>query len=258
MINKNIKRSIIIIIIGLAVGYFGYTVFQQPILNTTMPVNPTKKVDRAHVLHELQQEEEQLWQNLGTIGITKNRFEQARKKHIRQYHREDVACVYKKLNPATEKYVRSLLQAQGLGNKKIAISAYNGFAPAAASEHNIFINEQELAKLSEPAQQFVINHEIQHILHHDSPSRYIMELIYGTQTNKLVNEKDHPLLQYERFKEKRADIKTALQNKYLAQGYLLFTQEWLNNKGDTSGITHPKNSDRLALAHYINQNVQFA
>lgn len=206
---------------------------------------------------KLDHEQEKVWQEFNKIGIDKHRYQHARKHLYQKYIRSDIPCSNKKVSPKTEQFVKKVMKECGLNANSVKIVGYNDLSPAAATERIIYVNEQIFSKMSESAQRFVIGHEIQHILHGDNSDRYILETLAGHETEALAPKKpNHPLLQYSRFKERRADIKTALQGPDWAESYRAFAQERLEKVGDTPGVTHPKHSERLQLANAICDHIK--
>ena len=206
---------------------------------------------------ELEHEHEKVWQEFTNIGISKQRYQQARKNLYQKYLRSDVPFTDKKVSAQTERFVKAVMKECGLDQNKVRICGYSDRSPAAATERVIYVNEEVFSNMSQSAKRFVIGHEIQHILHGDNSARYILETLAGNETEELAPKKpNHPLLQYSRFKERRADVKTALQGPDWAEAYLSFAKERLEKVGDTPGVTHPKHSDRLTLAQAIHDHMQ--
>ena len=200
---------------------------------------------------ELEQELNTVWKSFEKIGLTKQRYEQAKQENRSRYLRSDFPGGSRNISQKTTQFVRGIIQELGLDPATITIVGFNDISPAAATERVIYINEPEFITYSETAKRFVIGHELQHILHKDNHSRYTLELVTHNEVEKMGNNKDHPLCQYNRFKEKRADVVMATQNKEWAQGYLTFAKEWHKRAGDNPGITHPFNKDRVVLAQNI-------
>jgi Zn-dependent protease with chaperone function len=254
------KNLIVLLLISLGLAYAMYyvpNIVNKSVVTQHEPITQqqaakTVKPDEIF-LAQLKQEEANVWKELEKIGITKEKYEKAYHDYLPVYQRSDIPFSRKRTSPETVSLITSILQEHGLNPKNISIYGYNDLSPAAASDRVIYVNESVFNKHSKEAKRFIITHEIQHILHGDNCNRYIMERIYGKDTETLVKDKTHPLLQLSRFKEMRADIKTALENKTMAQAYYAFAKEGLEKRGDTPGATHPKNSDRLKLAERIIQ-----
>jgi hypothetical protein len=200
--------------------------------------------------NQLQQEYEKVWQAFEQIGITQEKYQKAYNQYYQQYLRADVPLI-SPLSAKTKQYVTDLIKECGLEDRHITITAYKERSPASATERTLYINEEAFWSHSEPARRFVIGHELQHIAQKDNSARYVMEILCNTKAEKLIHQKDHPLCQLSRFKEKRADIKTALKGVDWAEGFLAFAKEWYEQTGDNPGVTHPKNADRVQLAHDV-------
>jgi Peptidase family M48 len=206
---------------------------------------------KQHILQELAREERMVNDALASIGATQEKREQARKKYYKEYLKsEKHACDTKPISRKTVDSVRTIARDLGLNIHNIKILGFEDTSPAAATQTIIYINEQCFSELSEMSKRFVIGHEIQHILHQDNFERYILENLCNEGIENIQHDHNHPLCQFSRFKERRADIKTALHSDTMAQAYLEFTKERLKS-GDSRGITHPKNSDRWKLADRI-------
>jgi Peptidase family M48 len=257
--KKNKKITYYLIIAALVLA--GIVVTQSTNLNNTLRTqqhgHKTMMSAEEFYNQELEQEHEKVWQEFTKIGISKQRYQEARKRLYQKYVRSDIPFTNKKVSPQTEQFVKTVMKECGLNPNKVKIAGYNDRSPAAATEQIIYVNEQIFSAMSESAKRFVIGHEIQHILHGDNSARYILETLAGNETENLAPKKpNHPLLQYSRFKERRADIKTALQGQEWSKAYLAFAKERLEKCGDTPGVTHPKHSDRFKLAQAIHDHMQ--
>ncbi|MGE0206485.1 MAG: hypothetical protein AB7R69_01405 [Candidatus Babeliales bacterium] len=199
----------------------------------------------------LTQELDCVWKAFEKIGITKKRYEDAKNNYRNQYLRSDFPGGSIQVSDQTKQFVNGILKELGVDPATITITGWDDISPAAATEHIIYINEKEFSNYSLPARRFIIGHEIQHILHKDNWSRYSLELLCNNEVEKMAGKKDHPLCQYSRFKEKRADVTMATTSKEWAEGYLAFAKEWHKRAGDNPGVTHPLNKDRVALAQDI-------
>ena len=253
---KFIKNNLKYILLALAVGLGLFVIRNQNIFKTVPgQTYETQSIPASQYFgQELAKELDTVWEGFEKVGITKQRYEQAKQQHRERYLRSDFPGGTKQVSQETTQFVRGILQELGLDPTKITIVGFNDISPAAATEKVIYVNEQEFNNYSKPAQRFVIGHEIQHILHKDNCSRYTLELICNSEVEK--NQKDHPLCQYNRYKEKRADIKTATQSLEWAEGYVAFAKEWYKRAGDNPGITHPLNKDRIVLAQQIFDHVK--
>ncbi|MEX0940601.1 MAG: hypothetical protein WDZ41_04540 [Candidatus Babeliales bacterium] len=251
---KNIIKSSTILglslfIVGMSIlkkdGFF----YEKPVIVKQSAVFETPAKD--YFLQKLENDHNQAWASLRAIGITKDRFQQAKKQHYNEYLRSDIPFSRAPVSPKTKAFVADLLKENGLTPQQIPVYGYTDGSPAAATDRIIYVNEKTFSMLSSAAKRFVIAHEIQHILNKDNSAGYIMEVISGLNIDKVKSQKNHPLLQFNRFKEKRADVNVAVKNKDWAKAYLAFTQEQFKICGDSPGITHPKNSERIALAQQI-------
>jgi hypothetical protein len=153
------------------------------------------------------------------------------------------------LSDEIKNIIITILNDFGVDPDTIRILPFNHKSPAAALATVIFINEELFKKLSPCAQKFVIAHELHHILYKDWLAQEALAAIL--KTDAYPQEKNNPVNELFRFHEYRADIYAALKNREYAQGYIEFITEMIKIMGENAGITHPKCSQRLALAHQI-------
>jgi Zn-dependent protease with chaperone function len=114
-------------------------------------------------------------------------------------------------------------------------------SPAAVEESIFYVNEKLLNSYPEDARRFVIGHEFSHMFHHDGARLTTLEQQLD------MNNPEHQNLfnKMSRFQEARADIFASTQDMKFAEGGLAFLTELYNRHGDQSGISHPKNSERI-------------
>lgn len=247
--KKIILPVLFLFFIGMAAVFLCYQCFVHYTKKAPTLVLTTQK----DFLHSLEAEYETIWQELQKLGISHEQYKKSYEKYLPDFIQSDVPQFNKKLSHATVQFVQEQLKHNGIDPLTIFITGFNDYSPAAATARVIYINEKRFNTLSLPARRHVINHEIAHIKEKDN---FLMQAIEDMlQLDRDIvckKNKNHPLCRLSRFKEKRADIKTALQSKQAAQDFLAFTQEYIQKYGDTPGNTHPKNSERLALAQHIN------
>jgi Peptidase family M48 len=257
--RKNLK---LYILLALATG-LGYIVFnnsQKLTQQLTTHSTAAQTVSAKDLFTaELQKEEQAVWSQLKSIGVTPEHFVQEKKRLRSQYLRSDVPFTTKAVSAKTKEFVQGILKECGINPSTITVVGYNDGSPAAATERVIYVNENVFWNLSPAARKFVVGHEIQHIVHGDNSARYTLETILNADTEALAKKHrkpdGHALLYYSRFKERRADVTTALKGPEWAEGYLTFAQEQLK-KGDTPGVTHPKYSARVELAQRIVDHIK--
>lgn len=227
-------------------------------IKITVQTSSTEKKDTTSILsaqnyftQKLDNVLQEVWKSLESIGITKQRYQQALQEYRQKYLRSDFPSGGNQVSPETKQFVQGILKDFGINPQEIIIAGWTDISPAGASEKVIYINEKEFNTYSQDAKYFLIGHEIQHILHQDNCSRFTLELLCRYNGISTEPKPENPLCQYSRFKEMRADIKTALKGKSWAQGYLDFAKEFQKRAGNAPGITHPKIQDRIALAQEI-------
>lgn len=197
----------------------------------------------------LEQEEIANWQELAKkVNLSHDYCNELKKQWYDDYKRGESDLQKKEgkdqpVSKATHDRITSILSDFGLATDKIPIVAWKDNSAAAATDTMLFVNEREFHKLSSEAQKFIIGHEIQHYLHKDCSTNYVLNRFYKPAQKSLP--KEHPVNKFHRFQELRADIKSALKGPDYARGYVQF-MEILSKKRENSGITHPKNSLRLS------------
>jgi predicted metal-dependent hydrolase len=198
---------------------------------------------------ELKKQEIELWQKLENVGIKQEACAQLEKKYANTLDKM-IRKNRKTISAETKNLITTVLTDFDIDPTTISLVTYTDDSPAAAVEKIIFVDEINLKKFSKAAQKFIIAHELQHIIYKDIFKRTAFEDLIPKHKKSALKSRQHPVNQFYRFQEKRADIYTACKNKEYAQGYIDFIKQRLEN-GDTPGITHPKSSERLALGQEI-------
>ena len=209
-----------------------------------------KKSARNHFKNYLKQQEDTAWKELEKSGITRNKFEQAKSELQEEFHALDTPPADSQpVSAETESIIKEVLKEFGRNADDISIVSHDIQAPIAASDKILFVNEKIFNQFSLESQRFVIAHEIQHMLHQDTATTFTINKLRNN--DEPITDPDHPVNRFSRFREERADIETALTSKHWAENYETFAKEVTQKWGDTDDPTHPKNSERLALAHNI-------
>jgi hypothetical protein len=209
----------------------------------------------------LQQEEQAIWSELSSkISLSHEECDRLRKQWDEDYKRgEENLCnkdgKNQAVSQATQNRIRTILNDFGLAAQQIPIVAWKDNSCAASTDTMLFINEREFCKLSAKSQKFIIGHEIQHYIHKDCSTNYIINRYYKAAQKNLPYQ--HPVNKLHRFQEIRADIKSALKSSDYAEGYVEFMEK-LSKKRENNGISHPKNSLRLSTGKQIAQNLSRA
>jgi hypothetical protein len=199
----------------------------------------------------LKQHEAQVWQALENVGIDRAQFDKAFKKHKNRPFPTDIKRTAS--GPVCD-IVKTVTADFGINPATISIVQTNDQSAAAATHGVVHINEKKFNALSSNAQEFVVAHELQHMINRDGAAKDII----GTMLKeKNIQERTCDARnQFYRFAEERADIDAALAKPKYAQGYVEFIQALIEQEGENPGITHPKNSARLALAKDINSSTR--
>lgn len=204
----------------------------------------------------LQEQEKQIWDELTTT--TKLSFEQCKTLKKEWYAdylvgEEKIHTQESKPTPIsreTHDTINAIMGDFGISTKELPLLAWKENSAAGTTDTKLLVNERVFNKLSRAAQKFVIAHEIQHFLHKDTSTRYVIERFYKPGKNLTQT---HPLNKFYRFQEVRADVQAALKGTEYQQGYIDFI-ETIAKKGENQGITHPKHSLRLSMGKKLINN----
>jgi hypothetical protein len=203
----------------------------------------------TETIQKLEQQEAALWQKLNLIGITQKECEKIEKISANTLDCNEKSSG-KSLSEKTFKVIFSVLKDLGIDPNTIRILSTNDHAAASALETVLFINEQLLNELSQPAQKFVIAHELFHIINKDALRTYSLSKLAGKDPQELFRTIDNPVSEYFRFQEQRADTQAASINKDYAQGYVDLMHYLIAINLNSIAI-YPKNEDRLKVAQDI-------
>lgn len=195
--------------------------------------------------------EQQTWKSLEKVGISKDEIY----KKVHEYHKKEKKPQNDgKISLKLRKLITSLADYFKIDASKIVITPTQNpaISPAAATSNTIYVNEKSLNHYSLDAQQFILAHEMQHMINLDSWAKYEISKIIK-EKNIQINETDpdSPVNQFSRFCETRADIDAATAKPEIAHGYVEFTQKLIMHDDYNPGTTHPKDKDRLTLAQAI-------
>lgn len=218
--------------------------------------NKTVSNKFASYINSLEQE---TWKSLEKVGISKdeiykkvNEYDQM---HMEYYHKNQNHTRKKKpVSVRIKKLVTSLIDYFKVDTPKIDLIATSdpNLSPATAINDAIFINEEEFCAFSADAQEYIISHELQHIINKDPFALYAVDQALLERKMELhENNPDFVSNQFSRFCETRADIAAATAQVKIAHGFVEFTQELINRGDCNPGTTHPKTEKRLALAQEI-------
>ncbi len=203
--------------------------------------------------------EQKTWKSLEKVGISKdeiykkvNEYDQM---HMEYYQKNQTSAPKKKtVSARVKKIVTSLIDYFKVDAPKIDLIATSdpNLSPATAINDAIYINEEEFCDFSADAQEYIIAHELQHIINRDPFALYAVDQALTERKIELdENNPDFVSNQFSRFCETRADIGAATSKPEIAHGFVEFTQELINRGDHNPGTTHPKTEKRLALAQEI-------
>ncbi len=208
----------------------------------------------------LQDQEKQIWDEMTTTTkLTQERCSSLKNEWYQEYLQGENELLTTESKPSaiskkTHDTINAIMADFGISTKDLPLLAWKDNSAAGTTDSKLLVNERTFNKLSHQAQKFVIAHEIQHYLHKDTSTRYVIERFY-----KPAKElpQDHPINKLYRFQEIRADVQAALKGQEYQQGYISFI-ETITKKGENKGITHPKNSVRLSMGKKLINNLPIA
>jgi len=253
------KKSLLIFFIMLLIPCILIKTYRKLTLNNRSLAQSfnTPPVPENQWLTWLQEQEKEVWDELtSTTHLTsehcnhlKNEWYQDYKMGEAELHKAETKPT--PLSKKTHDTINAILNEFGLSTKELPLAAWKDRSAAGTTDSKLLINEYAFNKLSDEAKKFVIGHEVQHFLHKDTSTRYVVERF--SKTGKDLPQ-DHPLNKLYRFQEVRADIQAALKGPDYMQGYISFVEQ-LSKKGENKGITHPKNSLRLSMGKKLLNNL---
>ena len=245
----NYKKIILAVSLGItaiAGFFFARNKFQKPIVTQVTTVTQLKQFIAV--------QEQIAWNAMESLGISKDRCYQLVQEWEKEYNQtRSQATVDKNLSKEIRKQVQDTLKTYGVDSSKINIERYDkGLSAAGATNDTIVINQQKFSSLPQNAQQFVLAHEVQHIIYKDAIAKEVIKDLLKIKSTH-SKDIDSPLNQLSRFFEIRADVMASIKNPVIAQGYVKRAHLWLAENGYNPGTSHPKHEERLALAQQITQ-----
>lgn len=208
------------------------------------------------LLNELSLEEKSVWQELAQMGINKQNIRSLQRIRRQEY----INCRKELENRALKRpfsalfmqRILSALQDFNINQNSISIIRYSDPESIAnATDFQLFIDEDALSQFPLEAQEFLIAHEIQHLIQQDDSERFF---IYQqlSPTLEQLNNSTFIINKLYRFQEKRADVLASIKKTRYAQGHRAYAQRLFEIGGrDSEGITHPTETIRIALALLI-------
>lgn len=123
--------------------------------------------------------------------------------------------------------ITDMLEKFDIDPSTITIIPWKLHSAAAATRNFLFVNEQQLNKFNYESRQWVIAHEIIHLLYDDHVTNSILKRIFKDE----LNDSQHCANQIKRFQEIRADVLSALKDAEYAKGYRNFFEKYLQLEG---------------------------
>lgn len=243
---KQLRKIYVLLIISFALYISKELCSSKKPLSSQITIQHAAKP--TDYLSYLEKNESAVWQALETCGIDKCTCQARCDRQVSKY-RTKKSKKSRAISQENYTLINQVLKDFNIDQNSLNIEPWNDNSAAGINDTTLFINQKKFNQLSYHAKKFVIGHELQHYIHHDPTMKGIFLDIMNKERHDLSSDSD-PLNQYARLKEERADIKTALKGKEYAQGYVEFMQK-ISQTGENKGITHPKNSKRLAISKSI-------
>ncbi|HEX2978088.1 MAG TPA: M48 family metalloprotease [Candidatus Babeliales bacterium] len=241
---KNYKKIVTIIaLLGLVA--LGVVVLQKNTVSNAPKNNP---VDYYHQM--IIDQEKNTWNALASIGLTKSKVDALYLQNSKDYKESDIAQPAKLPKAILELIHKTMVDCK-INPQSVTIAITDEDSHAMATDSILYINTKLFNALSHEAQQFVLAHEFAHMHFKDNSTTYTINDAMEKNNIAHKNTVNFPRNIYGRFKEIRADIHAALTAPEYAHAYITFMNETIRASGENRGISHPKNSERLALAQEI-------
>lgn len=253
------KKIFFLFSITLLIGIGIYFAIKKPGSNNCSISNELSNNGPSNdFITALQSEEKLIFDELEKLGLSKNELDALQIDHRQEY----IDCRKKLENNEAKNAIsnKTLSMINRVASDfnvnpadlKIIHIKDQGY-PACATDYQLLIDEDNLLEFSENAQEFIIAHELQHLLLKDDSTRVFISSSIP-RNPQLLNDPNFIINKINRFQEKRADTLATLKHPRYAQGSISFHQELFKQRGtEGAGITHPKISDRLNLAKSVLQ-----
>ncbi len=196
-----------------------------------------------------------LWQEISAVyPMTANQCQQLRNDPHSDYWAsiQDMKKHYNSnqlISADTVQLIKDIMAEFNVDSTQVEMIPWNIEIPASSTDSIIFVNESMFKKLSPEGQQFIIGHELIHLIHHDHSTRYFIR--NSTPYKPITDQKNNPLNKLIQFQELRADILSCMKGKEYTEGNAYFMQQQIDKFGDPYIITYPKYSVRMKVGKKI-------
>lgn len=157
-----------------------------------------------------------------------------------------------KAQQETVEFVQAVAQTYGISPHDIHVIAANKgpASPACASGNVIAVDERYFNAYPRQEQQFIIAHELCHVVHNDAIT---LQILRGLLSGKTTPEKVAEVLgNVSRFIEERADVFAMMRGKEYTNGALHFCKKMDATYGTHTASTHPQWIQRYNVAESVN------
>lgn len=208
-------------------------------------------------INALKTEEESIWSELQKLNISHERCCQLKKQYSEEYKIdcENFIDSLTKQGPLSNELlslINEVLEDFNISPNDIKIISTDlksiNCPILIAGDSYICIDEELINLFSDNIKQFVIAHELQHIIHKDDSTRFVIEKILNQQEFTL----SHPIVKLAKFQEKRSDILAACKSQSYAQAeidYMKILQRTETTKNLVE--TCPTAKERLAFGKEV-------
>ncbi len=134
--------------------------------------------------------------------------------------------------------------------QSVTLVQSNSLSPASSTDTTLFINEELFNTMEPLVQEFILAHEISHIIMKDHSTDFVIAKLKELQ-NINSDELNQAINLLSQFIEARADILASLHNEEYTLGHILFMVDELSFSGNTPYDDYPLNTTRLDLGEKI-------
>lgn len=206
---------------------------------------------REYVQNNFLQEELHLWNDIEQeTGITKETCLQLANKQRPQFVRS-LQKKQSRVSSATQKVINNQLSLWNLDPKAIVlVQAPNSDCGASATIQALYIDENYLQKCSQNIQEYLIGHEVVHLVFDDPGIQHAFRTKLKEQG--LYSQKQNLVNKLSRFCERRADTLAFTQGDSHIEGGLSLLNYQKTTYGEhATAPTHPSFNERIALANEV-------
>lgn len=228
-------------------------------INTKTQDNSTSSSSVNEYIAELKKEEQVIWDELKQIDITPELCNSLKEQYSKEYNQQNQEFIDSLISPepltdSMQTLTYQTLDDFGISRQAIQLISSNLDCPAIiGGDTCICINEKIMKSFPKNVQQFIIAHELQHIIYGDDSTRFVIEKFLGTEVFPIA----HPFVKLAKFQEKRADILAACKNQSYTQGEIDFMERLKKIEDpEETNETYPTAQERLVFGKEILERIK--